>query len=344
MIVTGSRISDDRNRLASCLERHCPTLEDVAAALRLAENLFVAGEYRESRSVLSRAIRRNRNEAARHPTAVAGLFRAHARVSIHLGEGESYERSTHGIASSLAEGLAADSTELLLGRLEVGDMQASLGNFQQAQRTYSSVAQAAVRAAKPRIEALAQMRAAWLLHLSGDTPGAERRLRTVAQGNVSNQLGLAAQIILARIGRARGDGSGTDRLISEIIRRPPQSELTLLWAPTVPVWQGGGRFSNHWMDVGFWVRTDGRVEEAEILRNAGPTDWAEPVVRAIGRRIYLPLQAEPGSPGMYRVERYTYTSLYHMPPGSRIRTRSGIPRVERVDLTQDAPPAPAASD
>lgn len=340
IVVTGSRISDDRNRLAACLERRCPPLEDIAASLRLAENLFVAGGYREARSVLADAIGRNRDQSAAHPRAVAGLYRAHARLSLHLGEGESYRRSTHRIARSLADGLPAASTEVLLGRLEVGDMQASLGNAPHAERTYSSVAEAAERAGNPRVEALAHLRIAWLRHLSGDARGAERRLEALAQAGVETPLRLAAQVIIARIERSRGDRSATDRLIAEIVRHAPQSTLTLLWAPSVPTPRAAGRFADNWIDVGFWVRPDGRVEDAEILRSDGPIDWAQPVVRAIGGRIYLPLQTDPTSPGLFRVERYTYTSLYRRPDGSRIRARTGTPRIERVDLTAD-PPAPS---
>jgi tetratricopeptide (TPR) repeat protein len=338
IVVTGTRIGDDRDRLAACLARRCPPLEDMEAAARLAENLFVAGEYREARAVLGRAIDRNRNQTARYPREVAGLYRGHARVSVHLGEGETYQRSTYQMARSLADGLAADSTEVLLGRLEVGDMQASLGHAELAQRTYSSVEEAAGRAGNPRVAALAQLRAAWLRHLTGDTRGAERRLLALSRSDAATTpLRLAAEVILARISRSQGDRSATDRLIAEILRNSPQSDLTLLWSPAVPAPRAGSRFSDHWIDVGFWVRPDGRVEDAEILRNDGPTDWAEPVVRAVGSRIYLPLRAEPSSPGLYRIERYTYTSLFHLPDGSRIRTGTGTPRIERVDLPPDEP-------
>jgi len=353
VIVTGSRISDDRARLDECLRRRCPALEDIAASLRLAENLFVAGAYPEARSVLAGSIGRNRDEARHSPRAVAGLYRAHARVSIHLGEGEAYRRSSHRIVSALAEGLPQDALDLLMGRVEVGDMQISLGNARHAELSYQAVARQAGRAGNAQVEALARLRLAWLRHLIGDARGAQRQLQAIAADGTPERsaFGLAARVLLARIARAGGDHAATDQLLAELVRRGPQPGLTLIWAPSPtdsvprardprePGLEGMSYagFASRWIDLGFWVRPDGRVQDAEILRSEGSLGWTGPLLRSVAGRIYAPLEADPASPGIYRVERYTYTSLYQVPGRSRIRTRTGTPRIEQVDLSVDPP-------
>ncbi len=353
IIVTGSRISDDRARLGECLRRRCPPLEDITASLRLAENLFVAGAYPEARSVLSGSIDRNRDQARHYPRAVAGLYRAHGRISIHLGEGEDYRRSSHRIVRALAEGLPRDAPDLLMGRVEVGDMQISLGNARHAELTYQSVAQQAGRAGNAQVEALARLRLAWLRHLIGDARGAQRQLQAIAAegGSEKAAFRLAAQVLLARVARGRGDQAATDQLLAELVRQGPQPGLTLLWAPALtdsfprardprePGLEGMSYagFANRWIDLGFWVRPDGRVQDAEILRSEGSLGWTPPLLRSVAGRIYAPLEADPASPGLYRVERYTYTSLYQVPGRSRIRARTGTPRIEQVDLSVDPP-------
>ena len=91
-------------------------------------------------------------------------------------------------------------------------------------------------------------------------------------------------------------------------------------------------FDDKWIDVGFWVDADGRVREAEILRKSGDTDWTPTVMSSIKGRIYAPLQ-DPG--GSYRVERFTYTSLWEDRTGTRLKQRSANARVEMLDLSAD---------
>jgi hypothetical protein len=48
IVVTGASLAETGRRLAGCLARHCPPDEDIAATLAHAENLFVAGDYRQA--------------------------------------------------------------------------------------------------------------------------------------------------------------------------------------------------------------------------------------------------------------------------------------------------------
>src|SRR3954449_11281586 len=86
IVVTAQRIADYRSRLAACLARHCPTNEDADATLALAEALFLNGAYHEARDEVQASLRRNRGQARAFPEPVSDLYRAHARLSRHLGQ------------------------------------------------------------------------------------------------------------------------------------------------------------------------------------------------------------------------------------------------------------------
>jgi hypothetical protein len=92
-----------------------------------------------------------------------------------------------------------------------------------------------------------------------------------------------------------------------------------------------------WIDVGFWIRPDGRVEDIEIVRHRNESSWAEPLLHSISGRRY---STSDGS-STYRLERYTYTAGFDdQPRGRRIATRSPRARVEYFDLSETArPPA-----
>ena len=60
------------------------------------------------------------------------------------------------------------------------------------------------------------------------------------------------------------------------------------------------------------------------------------MVNSIKSRLYAPLKAEKDgtSPGVYAVERYTLTANYEDDvTGTRIRQRSPVAKIERIDLT-----------
>ena len=94
IVVTARSLENTSRDLAACLERGCPPEEDIAASLAYAENLFVAGEYRDASSILRKAIGRNSRYDERLPEEVSGLYRAYSRVSEHLGEANSFKLAT----------------------------------------------------------------------------------------------------------------------------------------------------------------------------------------------------------------------------------------------------------
>ena len=105
---------------------------------------------------------------------------------------------------------------------------------------------------------------------------------------------------------------------------------------------------DEWADIGFWVGADGRVTDAEVLRASGPEDWTAPVLANLAERIYAPLKRSAGdvTPGYYLIERYSLTATWVDDPrvttGTRLRRRAPVPRIERIDITPDAPVQVAA--
>lgn len=89
-------------------------------------------------------------------------------------------------------------------------------------------------------------------------------------------------------------------------------------------------FEDRWIDLGFWVDPEGRVEGIDILRSRGNTVWTGGLLRSIAGRRYTPTRE-----GAYRIERYTYTSFWERLTGTRLRQRSADARIEYMDLTAD---------
>jgi hypothetical protein len=153
-------------------------------------------------------------------------------------------------------------------------------------------------------------------------------------------------VLLARLDRREGKLDTSDALIAEL-RGLHSTQPVLLFAPQIQLasrgrleGEGGSvtslmateDFDDVWVDIGFWVSPDGRVDDAEILRSHGGTRWAEPLLRSIAGRVYSPI-ADPS--GSYRVERYSYTSLMTNVSGTRLRQRSVDGRIEFLDLTAE---------
>ena len=374
IVVTGIRPDDARRLLEDCLARHCPPMEDMAATLRYAEALFIAGDYRNSRLVLRRSIGRNREHAAQYPIAVAGLFRANARMAMHEGDGDDVRQSTYNVERSLRAGLPETDPRILGARLETAEMLAALAQdqaadrdfplsrYRSAERVFREVAESARAIGRADLAALADLRRAMMYQRIGH-PDARRELEAVAAltdpaGRVQR---VAARIVLAGIDREAGDETAVDRLAAELaaagLRTP-----TLLYAPPVQVpnaatSSGMASFNgdavemrnmstnsssesfDYWADVGFWINAEGRVEDVEVLRSHGPQYWMRPVLRSIGGRVYSP----PGSGELsYRVERYRFTSLLERRSDRRTVAHSAQGRIEMIDITNSASAAPAA--
>lgn len=358
IVVTAKSLKQTADELAACLARNCPPDEDVRATLAHAENQFVSGEYKGSRTTLLKSVARNRKFGGQYPIPVSDLLRGNARVAAHVGEGRDFQSSTIASRDVLKKGFGSDDPRSLVGDIEVADMRAKLGFPDEAERMYKSIGVRAASLNLPWIVSATEIRQA-MLKLASELPTDQKegrdRLVKFSQGTDPSQRGsrLAAKVLLARLDRKAGKEEATNALLAEYAAIGGTQTPTLISAdpikqPEAP--RGGaseGRtaltqlatksFEGQWFDVGFWITPDGRTSEIEIIRKSGKDNlFVKPVIDSIKTRIYAPLKREPGDPGVYAVERYTMTSQWVDDNlGSRIRSRSPVPRIERMDLTPD---------
>ena len=370
IVVTGKSIAETEHALARCLARQCPPEEDIAASLALAENQFVAGNYKGARTTLLAAAGRNRRYAKQFPVPVAGLLRANARIAEHLGETNAYRVGMIDSIDALKSGLPEGDPRILVQRVEIGDMLAHLGRYKAAEDNYGAVAAEAAKRSLPRIEAFAMLRTAWLwTRLAQQDPATYRgrALRALdaliaREGDpIHRPYAQAARVLKARMLAESGDGTAMDSLIAGYIKTPPTAEPVLLASEpvnyqrsvAVPTMNMGNRIvldpsmtrryasvatEGQWIDVMFWIRPDGTTADIEIARHGkGPRgEWEAAVLQAISTRRYVPLALDPADPGVLRVERYTLTTTNDQNiTGSRLRQPDIKPIIEMIDLTAD---------
>lgn len=358
IVVTAKSLKQTEGDLAACLARNCPPDQDVKASLAHAENQFVAGDYKDARTTLLKSVARNRKHGGAYPVPVSDLFRGNARVAAHLGEGADFQSSTIASRDILKKGVGASDPRALVGDIEVADMRAKLGYPLEAERMYKSVGERAAALNLPWIVSAIEVRQA-MLKLASELPSDQKegrdRLVRLSQGTDASQRGtrLAAKVLLARIDRKKGSEDTTKALLAEYAASGGTQMPMLISADPIKQPQAPrgadseGRteltqlatknFEGQWFDVGFWITPDGLTSEIEVIRRSGKDSlFVKPVIESIRTRIYAPLKREPGDPGVYAVERYTMTSLWRDDDtGTRIRQRSPVPRIERMDLTPD---------
>jgi hypothetical protein len=367
IVVRGIRTETYRERLRRCLERRCPVNEDVDATLALAEALFLNGDYVEARAAVHASIGRNRRAAAGFPEPVADLFRAYTRVSRHLGYDDAAARAANDILRSLQAGLPREDYRHFTARLEIADLQMTMGNATRARRELAELIRAARAAGREDVATLAMLRTIWFDYIVDPYGDAKSRLIEMTRSSDPAQRlrTTGARVLLARMYRSEGDARRADALLVEVgrgnsaqrrlITSPPYSLLE----QEVPnamdlVTDSGGNATavtnvvnlgstihrlppnvrDKWIDVGFWVMPDGRVSGLELVRRSSEDPWHEPLIEAIRNRLYSTAD-EPS----YRLERYTYTARLGEGSASRLQQHAPQARVEYMDLTANAPPA-----
>lgn len=368
IIVTGQRIDDLRAALESCLARRCPVNEDVDASTALAEALFLRGDTEDARGIIRRSLSRNGGEARLFPEPVADLHRANSRLSRHLGFDRDAERSTRAILRSLQTGIPVEDHRHFGARLELAQSQVAFGRYFDAIGTIEELETRARRAGREDVVIMAELRRTWISYLlaPGDPP---RRLLELSR-SPDPRRAIGARTLLVRVYSERGDTARANALIAELGRgggrrqllyNPPyrlaqQEDVEELQARTEAILnETGGLNSNlaermvdnyddKWIEVSFWVKPDGTVDDLMVVRRSNQPDWADPLLDSIRGRRYAPVESQDST---YRLERYTYTASFRdTGTGSRIRARSPAGRVEYFDLTDDAgpstPPRPGA--
>jgi len=363
IVVTGPRIHDYRDRLAACLARNCPVNEDVDATLALAEALFLNGDYRDARSAVRGSLGRNRDRASAFPEPVSDLYRTSTLLARNIGLDEEARRQSFGILNALQAGIPQEDHRHFTARFEIAEVQMMSGNFLGARRELRRLAEAARAAGREDVVTMAEVRELSYETIAFPAGGARLRLEQWSRltAPADRLRATSARILLTRLYRSEGDTARADALFAEIGRSSPGGRRRLLHAPRYtlaqqeirplsnderldPTMLGSAlnRMSDNmedgWVDIGFWVTPEGRVSGVEILRHGAGTSWAEPLIEAIGGRLY-----SAGPEATFRMERYTYTSRYVQRTGTRLLQRSPAARVEYFDLSAgNAPPPPPA--
>lgn len=355
IVILGKRTGD---ALAACIARRCPTPDDARISIAHAEALFAQGKYLDARATLDRALSRQRGNAAAFPRAVSALYEANATVNLHIGDMEDYRTMTIGQSRTLTENLPAHDPQVLVNAIRLGDFWAKLRQPHNARLQYRAAAEGYAGRGEHRLAALTRLRGAAIEAQMGDLSAAERQIaaarRSPAAGD--RDVALTATILQARIDRSRGRKDTTDALFEALATGPDQTPV-LMYEP--PVMASPTNAANavlarvgtvgdqrptrdtatayiHWADLGFMVNPDGSVSDVEVLRGTQSRTWLKPFVAAVEKRRYAPLKLEPGSPGLYRVERLTWRAEREAPIGSLVRRATGYQALETLDITRTA--------
>lgn len=369
IVVIGQSLKDTQKALADCIARGCPPDEEIRAALAHAENQFITGDYRDAKSTLNKTAGRNRKHGGQYPIEVSDLFRASSRISEHLGEADQFKLAVLDMRDTLRDGLPDDDARVMVAQIEVGDSRAKLGYPKEAHRIYEDVADRALKASHNRVATYANLRRLLLEYSMADDSDYEADKAKAIKGlqHLANHplagaedFALVAEVTLARFDRKAGNDDSTANIVKRFAERGGASRPILLSSQPIKMPDNRGLESGNvlslsqssledrWIDVGFWINTSGLVSDTEILRSSGNTDWAKLVTSSIKSRIYAPLSTKDGAtaPGFYMIERYTYTARFmDEVTGTRIRQRSPVPRIERLDITPenyDQPVSPRA--
>ena len=361
IVVIGQSLKDTEKAWQDCIKRGCPPDEEIRAALTHAENQFITGDYRDARSTLSKTVGRNRKHGEEFPIEVSDLFRASSRIAEHLGEGDVFRLSVLDMRDTLREALPENDPRVMVAQIEVGDSRIKLGYPKEAIRIYENVAEKALAAGHARVATFANLRRLLLEYQMGDDvdSGAEKQkaidgLRVLADKPLpgAEDFGMVAEVTLARIDRESGNSNSTAAIVKRFadkggVNRPILLSSEPIKKPDTDGFdqKGGnvlgssqGNLEDRWVDIGFWVNSNGLTSDIEVLRSSGNTGWVKPVRDSIVSRIYAPLKVVDGqaAPGFYMVERYSLTARYlDEITGSRIRQRSAETRIERIDITPE---------
>lgn len=354
IIVTGQRLVEVQ---AECVKGGCTPLRDAQATIALAEEKFRTGGYLDAKKLLSAAIKRNEDKASVAPRPVAALYEAMATVSLHEGDQDDYRRAVAHQVKTLRDNLPANDSAVFAASTALGDMWIKLRNYHQAEGTYRAIEQDALADGRDEAAMMAGMKRVWLAAALGKPREAATMLNDLERRPVAQQAGFrtALQVVRLRIAAQGKDDKTVTQLAGEI-GQGQDHDPVLIWAPpyehdpTADANAHANKFDGvqavrsyssdvsfiQWVDVGFWIRPDGRTAEPEILRGSRSPGWAPAIIDQIARRRY---SAKPGShdmdeAGTYRIERVTRKSTYMTPMGSLIRRRVAASGFETLDLTQ----------
>ncbi|WBH16471.1 tetratricopeptide repeat protein [Sphingomonas radiodurans] len=358
VIVTGKRLTEAQ---AACVAGGCTPLRDAQATIALAEVQFRDGAYLDAKRLLAAAISRNKDSAATAPRAVAALYEAYATVALHDGDRRAYSGAIARQVRTLRDNLPADDRSVMVATTATGDMWLKLGDYRQAEATYRSIENDALRDGRAVPAMLAGMKRVWLASAQDRKAAALRKLDELEARPLGKEPGFrtALSVLRLRISAKAADEDEVTALVGAV-SQSQQGDPLLIWAPPYELDAAASvtaanslarRFgeqemitrrstdfdSIQWADVGFWIKPDGRTAEVEVLRGSPNVPWAGSVVEQIAGRRYATNDQTVGQDpqdGVYKVERFTRRSDYITPIGSLIRRRVAIGGYEVADLTK----------
>lgn len=343
IIVVGRRAEQE---LARCLARNCPPAEEVDASLEASVEQFADGRYTDARRTLQNAIRRNRGHAAELPGPVSSLYATLATVAEHEGDARLWKSAARENVLVLRRHLGETNLATLREELSFADSLVGLGAPGAAGTAYRTIQERAVESGHSGIAAGAAFRRAWLALLRDRFKEAERLADDAVGLAGADSRGLAdlREILRTRIAIRKGDDGAVEALATRL-RQSADVQPQLLFAPPVaninPPAPPFNIELNPWhdsrirfADVGYWIRANGQTAEVEVLRTSGLDQWEPGILRQVKERRYVPLDVEPGHPGIYRIDRFTVRGTMDVPTGTRLRQRMGDLTVHVVDLTE----------
>lgn len=363
IVVIAPDLKGSLQALQNCIDNGCPPDEDIDATLAHAENLFIEGDYQDARSTIEASIKRNKKFAPEYTIEVADLYRSNSRVLEHLGL---IDKSNFNIVklNNLVKKHSDDDRTKMIAELELAGARLRSGSFKTAIRRYNNLQKEALEKGYDDLAAISRLREISIKIAIAKSRESSELLENVRSdimniireiNDPDNEYSQSAEILLARLNDNPDNEKGNQPhnfiaaarnkpilLSSNPVRltdlgkeRPSRDFTTSIMTPQDKVRTSvSENFLDRWADFGFFVNTQGRVEDVELLRLSGSDNWVPAILKSIESRIYAPRVDENNMPvDQYIIERFTYTAQPEILSISRIRTRSGTPIIRTLDLT-----------
>lgn len=345
ILVVGHRATDALN---ACLARRCPPAEDVEASLQASVEQFSAGRYAGARNTLQKSIDRNRRHAAQLPGPVSSLYATLATVAEHEGYSNLWRNAARANVQLLRRYAGPGDRGTLLEEISLADTMIGTADFSTAAEALAKVERRALDGGHSDIAAGAVVRRAWLAFAQqNDRRAAELADHALAiAGDASAEVAVVRDVLNSRIALRNGDTGAIDALAARVRNTDTQRPTLLFSKPVEDIKADTGMMdllytrwtdndsSLRFVDIGYWIRPNGRTAGAEILQTSGLGQWERAVMRQVATRRYASLLVPAGSPGVYRIDRFTIRATMGMTTGSRIQQRIGRLTTHIVDLTE----------
>ncbi len=363
-----------KKKLADCIARKCPPDEDANAALALAGQQFIDGDYRAARSTINGSLARTRGQTRTYPVPVSKLWQAQSRVDTHLGDFSFAQSESAKAYQVLQANLPANDPRALNAGLELAALYGHQNRWVEARNLYNNLIERSEQAAHPDIAALARIKFAKFIAFTA--PGKIGKAEKKQMGDVLSPLigsadpaykvyDFPARLFMAKIAEEMGEKGavaalyeslpGDRRLPPVLISSTPIKSNKLIDSTKGQVFQclqsesplscqrpddlvSTQNLDRQWIDVAFSIQPDGSVADVEVIRRSPvyAGDWAERVVASVQSRRYAQTANAAALGSIQRLERYTLTARSTAPTGSRIARKEADEVFEMVDLTRQS--------